>query len=313
MLSINDSALSDALDFPSLIKALKMAFQKPIVTPLRHHHNFKNPNEEVPSTLLLMPSWEEGTYLGVKLVVVCPNNASYHLPSIQGQYLLFDAVYGTPLAQMDAKLLTNLRTAAASALAADYLARKDAKNLLMLGTGSLAPFLIQAHKNVRSIQKVWIWGRNYEKAKKCADQLHHLNLEISPVENYTTIIDQADIISTATLANQPILSGKYLKEGQHLDLVGSFKPDMRETDNTAISKSEVYVDTLEGAPKESGDIFQPIQEGILLPEDINGDLFGLCKGVVQGRQHPKAITLFKSVGHALEDLAAAVLAYDRLK
>lgn len=311
MLFITDQELKSYLDFPSLISTLKVAFTKDFKVPLRHHHDFNNPPEGVPSTLLLMPAWQEGKYLGIKLVIVSPNNYKYDIPTIQGQYLLFDAHNGSTLAQMDAKVLTNLRTAAASALASSFLSRENSEVLLMLGTGSLAPYLIEAHLAVRPIKKVWVWGRNLEKAKNLVQKLEINKIEINVIDNFISILPEVDIISAATLAYQPIISGVDLRAGQHLDLVGSFKPDMRETDNAAITRSQIFVDTLEGAPKESGDIFQPIKEGILNIADIKGDLFDLCSGKVLGRTENKSITLFKSVGHALEDLAAAMHAYEK--
>lgn len=300
--------LEEKLDFKKLIEGLRRAFQEEYTIPTRHHHNFKNPKEGIESTLLLMPAWKAGEHLGVKTVIVSPNNGKYNLPSIQGIYTLFNAQNGLPIAQMDAKVLTTLRTAAASALASDFLSRKNSETLLMVGTGALAPNLIQAHSVIRPIKKVMIWGRNFEKAKRLSKELSFLNLDISAIENLEEKIPKADIISCATLSKNPLIFGKYLREGQHIDLVGSYKPDMREADDEVIQKSDIYVDVLEGATKETGDIVIPIQTGILKKEAIHGDLFGLCRSQISGRKNEKEITLFKSVGHALEDLAAARLA-----
>jgi ornithine cyclodeaminase len=302
--------LEEKLTFKRLIECFRHAFQEDYIVPTRHHHNFANPKEGIESTLLLMPAWKVGEHLGVKTVLVSPNNGKHNLPSIQGIYTLFNAQNGTPIAQMDAKTLTTLRTAAASALASDFLSRKDAKTLLMVGTGALAPKLIEAHAAIRPIKKVMIWGRNFEKAKLLSEQLSHLNIEIKPIEKLDDNLPKADIISCATLSKNPLIFGKFLKEGQHLDLVGSYKPDMREADNEVIQKSEIFVDVMEGATKETGDIVIPIQKGILKKEAIHGDLFDLCRGKISGRKNQKEITLFKSVGHALEDLAAARLAID---
>jgi ornithine cyclodeaminase/alanine dehydrogenase-like protein (mu-crystallin family) len=312
MIQIDDQQLEKLLTFDSLLPALQQAFCDNITVPLRHHHNFDNPREGIPSTLLLMPAWKAGDFLGIKIVLVSPNNSKYQLPTIQGQYLLFDAHKGRQLAMMDAKVLTNRRTAAASALASSFLSRPNSQSLLMIGTGSLAPHLIEAHASVRPINQVWIWGRDFTKARQLAKKLDHLDLPIEAIPDQKAKLSEADIISCATLSPEPLVFGQHLRPGQHIDLVGSYLPTTREADDEAISRAIVYADNLEGAPKESGDLAIPIQKGIIKIADIKGDLFSLCRENVRGRQHAQEITLFKSVGHALEDLAAAVLAYDQI-
>lgn len=307
---ITNQQLNNALPYSTLIQNLQAAFCENITVPMRHHHQYKNPAAGIDSTLLLMPAWQDGLYLGVKVITVSPNNARYDLPSIHGVYLLFNAHTGVPIAQMDAKILTSRRTAAASALASSFLSRKNSRTLLMVGTGTLAPCLIEAHAAVRPIEKVLVWGRNFAKAKKVATQLHLPNLDIQPIENLETGIAEADIISCATLSEQPMILGKYLKAGQHLDLVGSFKPNMREADDVAIQKSTVFVDTLEGATKECGDILIPLASGLLKIEDIAADLFDLSNKNTFQRKNKEEITLFKSVGHALEDLTAARMVFE---
>jgi alanine dehydrogenase len=312
MLHITNNQLADILDYPRLVEGLQQAFQEDYNIPLRHHHNFENPEAKIDSTLLLMPAWQKGQYLGVKLVTVSPENSRYHLPSINGIYVLFDAVRGIPLAQMDAKVLTNRRTAAASALASRLLSRKDSQKLLVVGTGALAPHLARAHAAVRPIQEVAIWGRSPEKAAAIAQQLQAEGFSAKAVSNLEEAVPVADIISCATMSTTPVLEGKWLQPGQHIDLVGSFKPNMREADNDVIRRSLVFVDTFEGATKETGDIVLPLRAGVLTEEDIQADLFALCKDHVVGRREKGAITLFKSVGLALEDLAAAKIAYENL-
>lgn len=307
---VTNQQLENALPYPALIKNLHAAFRENITVPLRHHHQYDNPTEGVDSTLLLMPAWKSGEYLGVKIVTVSPNNSKYELPSIHGVYLLFNAHTGIPIAQMDAKILTSRRTAAASALASSFLSRKDSRILLMVGTGALAPCLIEAHAAVRPIEKVLVWGRNFAKAQRLASTLNLPNLSIQPIENIEKGIAEADIISCATLSEQPLVFGKYLKAGQHLDLVGSFKPNMREADDVAIQKATVFVDTMEGATKECGDILSPLTTGILKMENIQADLFGICQQDIFCRKNDAEITLFKSVGHALEDLAAARMVFE---
>jgi len=301
--------ITKALPYPQLIQALKKGFQETYTVPLRHHHSYKNPTTPLDSTLLLMPAWQSGDYLGVKVVTVSPNNSVHQLPSVQGMYLLFDATTGTPIANLEAKTLTTRRTAAASALAASFLARKDSHSLLMVGTGNMAPALIEAHAAIRPIQQVYVWGRNIAKAKAVAKQLQGATFEIQAVEELIDIVKKVDIISCATLSEQALIKGAWLQEGQHLDLVGSFTPTMREADDLCVQRSRVYVDILEGATQESGDLVIPLANGSIELSAIQGDLFDLCRGRALGRQHEKEITLFKSVGHALEDLVAAKLVY----
>jgi ornithine cyclodeaminase/alanine dehydrogenase-like protein (mu-crystallin family) len=318
MLNISKEQLEENLDYPILIETLRKAFQEKYIVPIRHHHNYQNPKEGVESTLLLMPAWQVGKYLGVKMVTVSPKNGKYNLPSIHGIYTLFDAAQGMPLAQINATTLTAQRTAAASALASSFLSKKNSKTLLMVGTGALAPELIRAHISVRPIETVYVWGRNLEKAKAVSNFItkylqvsEKANFEVFPIENIEEGIEKADIISCATLSPTPLIFGKNLKAGQHLDLVGAYRPDMREADDEVILKSSVFIDTYDGM-HESGDIASPLKDGILKRENICGDLFQLCRGEKTGRKNNNEITFFKSVGHALEDLAAAKLIYEKL-
>ncbi len=319
MLNISKEQLEENLDYPTLIEALRKAFQEKYVVPTRHHHNYENLKEGVESTLLLMPAWQAGKYLGVKIVTVSPKNGQYNLPSIHGIYTLFDAHKGMPLAQINATTLTAQRTAATSALASSFLSKKNSKTLLMIGTGALAPELIRAHASVRPIETVYVWGRNMEKAITVVDVItKHLqkskidNFQIFPIKKIEEGIEKADIISCATLSPTPLVFGKKLKAGQHLDLVGAYRSDMREADDEAILKSSVFVDTYDGM-HESGDISIPLESGILKKENICADLFELCQGEKTGRKDNTEITFFKSVGHALEDLAAAKLIFEKLK
>jgi len=313
MKQFSEKEIEDLLDFESLIETLNTAFAAEYSVPMRHHHNFINPSSDLESTLLLMPAWDNQKYLGVKIVTVSPENVNLSLPTIQGMYLLFDIKTGVPLVRCDAKALTNLRTAAASALASKYLSRRDSKTLLMVGTGALAPQLIKAHATIRPIEKVYLWGRTFEKAEKLANQLKSSKIDVAAVKNIESVIDEADIISCATLSENPLIKGEWLQPGQHLDLVGSYQKHMREADDKAVLKSSVFVDTLQGAPKESGDLFIPLENGILKEEDIKADLFDMCGSEKETfRSNKSEITYFKSVGHALEDLAAASLAFERM-
>jgi len=313
MINIPTNQIHELLNFPKVVNVLENAFREEIIVPLRHHHQYQNPSMGVDSTLLLMPAWKNSDYLGIKIVTVSPKNGELNLPAIQGLYLLFDAKTGTPLAQMDAKLLTVKRTAAASALASRFLSQKDSSTLLMVGTGALAPHLITAHTAVRPIKKVLVWGRNIAKARMIVEQFTDENFSIEVMESIEMGTAISDIISCATLSSEPLIFGKWLKKGQHVDLVGSYLPYAREADDEVIQKANIFVDTLEGATKESGDMVIPLKTGILQIADIQADLFGLCRRQHSGRKSKEEITVFKSVGHGLEDLAAAVYIYKAVK
>lgn len=301
-----------ALDFPALIAALKDAFRADFNVPLRHHHAIEREGEM--ATLLLMPAWTSGgpaSFLGTKIVTVFPGNISRGAPSVSGIYLLLSGETGTPLMAFDGRALTLWRTAAASALAATYLAREDASHLLLVGAGALAPYLVRAHAGVRPIRKVSIWNRTLARAEALAVTLRAEKFDVSVAQELEGAASKADIVSCATLSNEPLVRGAWLKAGAHLDLVGGFKPTMRETDDEAIKRAQVYVDTRAGALHEAGDIADPILRGILREEDIRGDLFELCRGSATGRALSDEITLFKSVGSAIEDLAAAMLLWKK--
>jgi alanine dehydrogenase len=310
---IGPSEVHAALDFPALVESLRQMFRGGCTVPLRHHHGVPLGSDKPDATLLLMPAWQEGRHIGVKMVTVFPSNAEAELPSVMGIYVLLDGKTGTPLALIDGPALTARRTAAASALAASYLARADCERLLMVGTGALAPHLVEAHASVRPIRNVLIWGRDPEKAARLAHRLDRRTMKVAATTDLEGAVRGAHVISCATLSPEPLIRGAWLPLGVHVDLVGAFTPKMREADDEAVRRARVFVDTREGAGKEAGDIVQPLASGALREDDIAGDLFELCRGTRAGRRFHDQITLFKSVGTALEDLAAAQLALERVK
>lgn len=301
----------EALCYVELIPKLENSFQNEYQVPPRSHYSYNSGEGELDSTLLLMPAWKNQRYVGLKIITVSPYNASKEKATIQGVYLLMDAKDGKVIAQFDAKSLTNLRTAASSALASTHLSRKDASTMLMIGTGSLAPELIKAHCAVRPIETVFVWGRNYEKARKLAQGLSVENVEIVPINNLDEHISKVDIVSTATSSPDPLVLGDRLIPGQHIDLVGAFKPTWREADDLAILNSSVFVDTRQGTLEESGELLIPMGKGKFKKDDIRADLFELCKHQKAGRSSDQEITCFISVGFALEDLAAAELVWEK--
>ncbi|WP_420602558.1 ornithine cyclodeaminase family protein [Flagellimonas sp.] len=311
---INETFIEENTNFLELVDELSKIFNSgSIVVPKRHHHDFPNPKTNKDSTLLLMPAWNPGKEAGVKVVTVNPGNDSFGLPSIQGTYLFMDAVTGTLKAIMEAKSLTAKRTAAASALASSYLSKKNASSMLMIGTGALSVNLIKAHASVRPIKNVFVWGRNQEKAIKVCKALSNEKFQIEAISRIDEKVGKVDIVSCATLSETPLIFGKNLVSGQHIDLVGAYKPNMREADDETILKSSIFLDTFEGGLKESGDIAIPLKAGIFKESDIKADLFGLCGKKHGGRTDENEITMFKSVGHALEDLAAATYYYSKFQ
>lgn len=315
-----------ALDDLALISRLEALFRAGCEMPLRHHHPIKAPlgPGSADAMLLLMPAWTRASAapdvaprIGVKIVTVFPDNDRRALPSIYGQYLLLEGATGQTLAMLDGTMLTKRRTACASGLASRYLSRPDSSRLLMIGTGALAPQLIRVHAKVRPIREVAIWGRTPARAEALAAELAvslpkalGRPVAVRAVADRQTAIGDADIVSCATLSKAPLVEGAWLHEGQHLDLVGAYTPEMRESDDKAAWRSRLYVDTRAGALKEAGDILQPLANGTIEDDDIIADLFDLARGQQSGRLPGDAttITLFKSVGAALEDLAAAELA-----
>ncbi len=303
---IGAAEVEAALDYRQLVERLRQMFRTGCAVPLRQHYTVPTDGES-DATLLLMPAWQVGHHIGIKLVTVFPDNVKLSLPSVMGAYLLLDAKTGMPLALIDGPSLTLRRTAAASALAARYLAREDCERLLMVGTGALAPHLILAHAAVRPVCNVLVWGRDPAKAKRLARRLDRSDFRVVATTDLEGAARGAQIISCATMSREPLIRGDWLQPGTHLDLVGGFTPEMREADDVAVAKARVFVDTREGALAEAGDIVQPLADGVIGADDIAGDLFDLTRGDRAGRRFYDQITLFKSVGTALEDLAAAQL------
>lgn len=312
MLVIDAAEIGKVLTPALVIEALREAFRAPIEVPVRHHHSIPRGPDEL-ATLLLMPAWHKtGGYIGVKIASVFPLNAKRNAPSVEASYLLMAGDTGTPLAVMDGRAITLWRTAAASALAASYLAKPKAQRLLIVGAGALAPYLIKAHATARPIAEVEVWNRDVAKAETLAAQLDG-SLKVTATPDLESATRRADIISAATLSTEPLIKGAWLQPGVHVDLVGGFTPKMREADDDCVRRASVFVDTRAGASKEAGDIVQPLQSGVIADQDIKGDLFDLCRGVHSGRAREDEITYFKSVGTAIEDLAAAVLVCSRVK
>ncbi len=297
-----------SLDFGRLVAALRAAFIAGAEVPLRHNHALLQPGA-VPATLLLMPAWRGRSALGVKIVTVFPENGQLGLNAVFSTYLLCDGATGRHLALIDGNEITGRRTAAASALAGDYLARRDATSLLIVGAGHIAAMLAPAWAAVRDIGEVRVWNVRPARAVELAAALREQRFAAAAADDLEAAVRRADIVSCATLAAAPLVHGAWLRPGTHLDLIGGYRPDMREVDDEAVRRARVFIDT-EGALAEAGDLTQPLASGLLTREGIGGDLATLCRGATPGRRDEQEITLFKSVGTALEDLAAAVLVWE---
>lgn len=318
MLFFDAAAIDAALSYPALVDVLGGTFRQGAISPPRHHHHVPLAGQPE-ATLLLMPAWQAsapgaetaGAFMGIKAVTVYPGNVGRGQPAVYGTYVLLDAQTGLPLAVMDATRLTTWRTGAASALAARLLARPDASRMAMIGAGALAPMLIRAHASVRPLREVSIWNRSLARAEALARGLSDTGLRIHVTNDLETAVRDADIVSTATLSTEPLVRGAWLKPGAHVDCVGAFKASMRETDDDLVRRARIFVDTRAGAFGEAGDILLPIKDGVIDSSAVLGDLYDLTRGTVGGRDSTDEITMFKSVGASIEDLAAAVSVYEK--
>lgn len=306
---IDGRRVTDALPYAELSDALRTAFREPATVPQRHAHALPGQG-----SLLLMPAWQPGGRLGVKLVTVVPDNRERGLPSVHALYVLMDASSGAPLALLDGEALTLRRTAAVSALASSMLSRPDSRTLLVVGNGRLAPEMAVAHCSVRDIRQVLVWGRDAARVGDAMRRMRDAGLPQRVALAASALLPQAcaqaDIICCATTSDTPLLQAGFIRPGTHVDLVGGFRPQMREADDALMCSASLFVDT-DCALAEAGDLVQPMQAGLLGREAVLSDLSGLVRGIHPGRRSDDEVTLFKSVGTALADLASAGLVWSR--
>lgn len=308
------------LDFPYLVSALRQAHLHPM--PSVDEIIMTEPRGDRAKSFIALPAWSAGQKLGIKLVTVFPENPNTEppRPSNQGIYVLFDGINGAPCLLIDGTALTLRKTAADSALGVQLLAREDVESLLLVGAGGLAPYVAQAIYSVRpSIKRIAIWNRTHEKALELAKHLNQASefkkpssaIEISAVADLDHAVASADIISCATMANKPLVKGVLLKPGTHIDLIGGWRPDMRECDDDTIRLAAVFTDSRDFS-RECGDFTQAIESGAMSWSDLRADLFELCSGKVQGRSSEDQITLFKNAGGGHLDLFSAQALLARL-
>lgn len=307
---IDAEATRDALSFERVIPTLRDAFLSNAEVPARHVHYIES--HEARGTSLIMPAWNSQGYFGVKVINIFPENTKLGIPGLHSTYNLYSSVTGVPLAHVDGDVITGFRTAGAAAVGASYLSREDSKTLLILGSGRIASLVASAMATVRPIETVLIWNYRYESAVRLAESLgsqQKFQVQPVPVEDLESAVAQADIISCATLSTSPIVSKDWMRPGTHLDLIGSFQPDMIEAHPDCFKDTTVYVDTDE-APTKAGDLLGAFKAGTLTKEDIKGTLFDLVHKRQPGRTSSSEITVFKAVGSALEDLAMAAMVYE---
>lgn len=312
---ITDDFIKNNISYLELRNALKLAFRESAIQcPPKMAYDYKNGVGREENTVLLMPAWDNKKYLGVKLITATPHNSTIDIPYLNGLYVLFDAENGMPLATMDAKLITNMRTAATSVLATTFLAKENASSVLILGNGSLSPYYISAYASMTGIRKIYLWGRNLEKSQRIVDNLNLTDsAEIKTVATYKDLVSSIDIVSCITSSYDPLINIEDVSKGQHYDLVGAYTANMQEVSTDVVAKSKVFTDNFDVTLEHAGELLKALSQGKLTRDDIKGDFKFMCKDDVSKRQTQEEITLFKSTGMALEDLVFAILAYEKQK
>lgn len=297
-------AIQTALPYPLLVDALAQGLQQFAETPAR---SFFSPNQDA-SCVMIMPAWRPHQMMGVKLVSVWPENNAKGESAVSAVYVLISCLDGRPLAVLDGTELTLRRTAAAAALAAKRLARDNSETLAVLGTGSLSVPLVQAHTDTMRFKNVLVWGRQFYKAQLVVNQLRELGMEVRAMGDLHKTLAMSDVVAVATTATEPFLKAAWVRPGTHISLVGAFTPQMAEAEPGLISKSQLFADCRASVLEKGGEVFQAIEQGLILDSDIIADLAELTAQSDRSWRHDaQAITVFKSVGFALLDLIAAEL------
>lgn len=314
MLILSWEDLVKALPMEETIEAVEEAFriyhEGKSVTPLRV------PLEVEEGIVLYMPSFLKSFRgsgaLGAKVVSVYAGNPERGLPLIYAAYLLNDPTSGKPLALLEGSYLTGMRTGAASAVAAKYLARSDAEALGIIGAGFQGSFQARAISKMRSLKSIYLYDQVARRSEELAKRLRsELRVDSEVMDSPEQLVKKSDILVTATTSKEPVFPGEYLQEGTTVIAIGAFTPDAREVDDQAIERSMIYVDSYEGALAEAGSILIAMRAGILRKEEIKGELGEVVAGAVPGREAEDEIIFFKSVGLAIEDAAAAKVAYEK--
>lgn len=307
---LDSDAVHAALDWRPLVRALRDAHATR-EKPLASTNMFDSPSRPG-DQFVNLTAWAESRTIAVKLVGVFPNNPNRLVPepSVQGLVVLFDGATGRPLMTCDGAALTYRKTAADSALGADLLANPAAEVLVVAGAGGLAPYVIEAHCSVRPIRRVLIWNRSPSRAAAITSALRRPGLDVSVAEDLAEALPEADIVSAVTMSSTPIISGTHLKPGAHVDLIGAYRPDMREADAETVRRAgRMFVDHHAGFAS-SGDGLGPLEEGLVAGPEA--DLFDLCAGHHTGRRTSEEITVFKNCGGGHLDLFVAEYLYEKI-
>lgn len=306
MLVLNADQIRALAPMNQLVESLRKAFGASRIKTARTPTPMPGGSGDRLFLSMLAMDPEIGTV--IKAVTILPDNRAKGLLTVQGAIVVFSET-GAPEAVLDGTIITQLRTGAASALASDYLSCQDSSHLVILGTGALAPNMAAAHCAVRPIKRISVWGRRPDAVTATIASIKSRvpAVTVDACRSLAESVATADIVSCSTSSADPILAGKWLKPGAHVDLVGSYQAHKRETDDDVVLRSRIFVDTFDGALHEGGDVVEPLSRGIIKRERIEGQLADLVSGRVVGRKNDSEITLFKSVGTAIEDFAAARL------
>jgi ornithine cyclodeaminase len=298
----DQSTVAKALPYPALIDALAVGLQQAIVSPQRSHFE---PNGDA-STVLIMPAWKAHDRMGVKLVSIWPGNSAKGQSAVSGVYVLISCEDGQAIAVLDGTELTLRRTAAAAALAARILARKNSRTLAILGTGSLGAPMAVAHASVMDFKTILVWGRDAQKAQAVVDNLAVQGITAQVSSDLQATLAQADVVSAASTATTPFIRSAWVKPGTHLGLVGAFTPTMAEAEPALMARAQVFADSREAVLQKGGEVLQAIQQGLMTAGAIQAELAELAAQPHKAwRASDEAITVFKSVGFAALDLIAA--------
>jgi len=302
------------LDFPTLIEVLRSAHLGGMPEMVDRVIYDREHSGEQPDNLILITAWQPGEGMLAKVTTVFPRNPTRHgVPSVNSLYLFADGENGTFRAAMDGEAMIFRKTAADSALGASILSREDSRVLLMVGAGGLAPHLVRAHLVARpGIERVMVWNRTPGRARALVDALAAEGVPAEVADDLAAAVPLADIVSCATAAREPVLRGALLKPGAHVDIVGSFRPEMRESDDDVMRRAEIFVDHRQTTGR-SGDFLIPFASGVISPADVRGDLFALCQRRVRGRSGDEAITLMKNGGGSHLDYFVAKYVIDRIE
>ncbi len=297
-----------ALPMKEAIDSMKSAFRElsenRAVVPLRTHLTMTG---EHPGDVLVMPAYSPDTArFSLKVITLFGNNPAIKLPFIQAMVMLFDATTGCPLAIMEGTALTAIRSGAASGAASDFLARQDARQVAIFGAGNQARTQLEAMCAVRPIREARVFDQNPEFAATFArETAMELSISVTVATTSAQALDGADIVCTATTSATPVFTHNELAAGTHINAIGSYKPHMREIPPETVARAHVVVDQLDAAWEEAGDLILPLQAGLIHFDHIRAELGEIVAGTKPGRTDPGAITFFKSVGIAIQDLAAA--------